>query len=51
MSTRLRDQLAPLSPAEHSRLRDAIDEKLAPYVAGDGTVEIPARTWVAAAVA
>jgi SAM-dependent methyltransferase len=51
MSTRLREQLAPLSPAEHSRLRDAIDEKLAPYTGEDGAVEIPARTWVAAAVA
>jgi SAM-dependent methyltransferase len=51
MSTRLSDQLAPLSPAEHSRLRDAIDEKLAPYTGDDGAVEIPARTWVAAAVA
>lgn len=51
MSTRLREQLAPLSPAEHAQLRDAIDAKLAPYVDDDGRVEIPARTWVAAAVA
>ena len=51
MSTRLREQLAPLSPAEHAKLRDAIDAKLAPYVDDDGVVEIPARTWVAAAVA
>ena len=51
MSTRLHDQLAPLSPAEHSRLRDAIDSRLAPYIREDGSVEIPARTWVAAAVA
>ena len=51
MSTRVREHVAHLSPAEHSQLRDAIDEKLAPYVADDGSVEIPARTWVAAAVA
>ena len=51
MSTRLEEQLAPLSPAEHTALRDAIDEKLAPYVSEDGSVAIPARTWVAAAVA
>lgn len=51
MSTRLRGQLAPLSPAEHAQLRDAVDAKLAPYVDDDGRVEIPARTWVAAAVA
>ena len=51
MSARLRDQLAPLSPAEHTRLRDAIDAKLAPYVREDGSVRFPARAWVAAAVA
>jgi SAM-dependent methyltransferase len=51
ISTRLKDELAPLSPAEHSALRDAIDEKLAPYVAADGSVELPARTWVAVAEA
>ena len=49
MSTRLADQLAPLSPADHTRLRDAVDEKLAPYTAQDGSVSLPARTWVAAA--
>ena len=51
LSTRLRDQLAVLSPAEHTALRDAIDAKLAQYVRADGSVELPARTWVAAAVA
>jgi hypothetical protein len=51
MSTRLKDQLAPLSPAEHTRLRDTIDAKLAPYVSDDGSVELPARAWVAVAVA
>jgi SAM-dependent methyltransferase len=51
MSTRLKDHLAPLTPAEHTKLRDAIDTKLEPYVRADGSVELPARTWVAAAVA
>jgi SAM-dependent methyltransferase len=51
VSTRLQEQLGPLTPAEHTRLREAIDAKLAPYVRADGSVELPARTWVAAAVA
>jgi SAM-dependent methyltransferase len=51
VSTRLKDQLAPLSPAEHTRLRDAIDARLEPYIAADGSLELPARTWVAVAAA
>jgi SAM-dependent methyltransferase len=51
MSTRLREALVPLTPAEHTRLRDAVDAKVAPYARPDGSVELPARTWVAAAVA
>jgi SAM-dependent methyltransferase len=51
LSTRLQEQLAALSPAEHTRLRDAIDARLAPHVRADGSVELPARTWVAAASA
>ena len=51
LSTRLDEQLAALSPAEHTRLRDAIDAKLAPFTAPDGSLEVPARTWVAAASA
>jgi SAM-dependent methyltransferase len=51
MSTRLADQLAPLTPAEHTALRDAVDARLAPYVGAGGAVELPARTWVAAAAA
>jgi ubiquinone/menaquinone biosynthesis C-methylase UbiE len=51
MSTRLKDQLAELSPAEHTALRDGIDARLADYVRADGSVELPARTWVAAATA
>ena len=49
MSTRLGEQVRALSPAEHTHLRDAVDEKLAPHTRPDGSVELPARTWVAAA--
>jgi SAM-dependent methyltransferase len=49
MSTRLREQLAALSRAEHYELRAAIDARLAEHVRPDGSVELPARTWVAAA--
>jgi SAM-dependent methyltransferase len=40
-----------LDPAEHYRLRDAVDAAYAPYVRDDGSVEIPARALVAAASA
>ena len=51
MSINLRETLERLSPAEHTRLRDAIDEKLRPFVRADGSVELPARTWGASALA
>ena len=51
MSTRLRDQISGLSPAEHTHLRDAIDERLEQYRQPDGSVVLPARTWVAVATA
>jgi SAM-dependent methyltransferase len=38
-----------LDPAEHYKLRDAFDAAYAPYVRDDGSVEIPARTLMAAA--
>jgi hypothetical protein len=41
--------VAGLEPAEHYKLRDAVDEAFAPYVGEDGRVEIPARALVAAA--
>ena len=50
LSARLRETLERLSPAEHAKLRDVIDEKLPPYVRADGSVELPARTWVATAL-
>ena len=40
-----------LEPAEHYRLRDAVDAAYVPYVRDDGSVEIPARALVAAASA
>lgn len=39
------------SPADHYRLRDAYDARLAPYVAADGSVTIPGRVLAAAATA
>jgi SAM-dependent methyltransferase len=48
-SSTLADQVRALSPAQRDDLRDAIDARLAPYVAGDGTVALPGRTHVAAA--
>jgi len=49
MSTRLGEQTSALSPADHTRLRDRVDERLAPYVRTGGALALPARTWVAAA--
>ena len=51
LSTRLEDQLAALAPGDHARLRDAIDARLAPHTAPDGSLRLPARAWVAAAAA
>lgn len=42
---------AGLSPAEHYRLRDAVDAELAAFAQPDGTLRVPARTLVAAASA
>lgn len=51
LSTRLREQVGALSPAQRDDLRDAIDARFAEYVAEDGTVALPGRTHVAAATA
>jgi SAM-dependent methyltransferase len=40
-----------LEPAEHYKLRDAVDAAYAPYVRDDGSLEIPARALMAAASA
>src|SRR3954454_24873064 len=50
-SGRFAPVVAGLEPAEHYKLRDAVDAAYAPYVRGDGSVEIPARALVAAASA
>jgi SAM-dependent methyltransferase len=42
---------ASLSPADHYRLRDAVDAELAAYAEPDGSLRLPARTLVAAASA
>jgi SAM-dependent methyltransferase len=51
LSVGLADQVRALSPAQRDDLRDAIDERLARYVAADGTVALPGRTHVATASA
>jgi SAM-dependent methyltransferase len=51
ISTGLARGVAALTPAQRDDLRDAIDARLAPYVAGDGSVALPGRTHVAAASA
>jgi SAM-dependent methyltransferase len=43
--------VAGLAPAEHYKLRDAVDKAFAPYVRDDGTVEIPARALMGTASA
>ena len=43
--------LAALSPADHTRLRDVLDERLASFTRPDGGIELPARALVAAATA
>lgn len=40
-----------LTPADHYRLRDAFDARLAPYADADGAVAVPGRTLVAVATA
>jgi SAM-dependent methyltransferase len=49
ISTSLAELVGALTPAQRDDLRDAIDARLAPYVATDGSVALPGRTHVAAA--
>jgi ubiquinone/menaquinone biosynthesis C-methylase UbiE len=51
LATRVADAVRELTPARRDDLRDVIDERLAQYVAADGTVALPGRTHVAAASA
>lgn len=47
VSISLGEALDQLSPADHFALRDAVDAGYAPYVAGDGSVALPACSLVA----
>jgi SAM-dependent methyltransferase len=51
LSPTLSGMLRELSPADHTRFRDALDERLEAFVRDDGGVELPGRTLVAAASA
>ena len=51
LSMTLSEQVGALTPAQRDDLRDAIDARLAAYVAADGSVALPGRTHVAAASA
>jgi SAM-dependent methyltransferase len=51
LSVHMYDAVAGLDPAQRDDLRDAIDARLAEFVAPDGSVALPARTHVAAASA
>ncbi len=49
MSTTLARNVVALTPAQRDDLRDAVDARLARYVADDGAVALPGLTHVAAA--
>ncbi len=49
ISTTLAAYVVALTPAQRDDLRDAVDARLAEYVAGDGAVALPGLTHVAAA--
>ncbi len=51
VSTSLPRHVGALTPARRDDLRDAIDARLAPFVAADGSVALPGLTHVAAASA
>ncbi|MDP5033652.1 MAG: class I SAM-dependent methyltransferase, partial [Solirubrobacteraceae bacterium] len=43
--------VAELSPTDHYQLREILDQRYAPFVQSDGSVELPGSTWVASAEA
>ena len=51
VSPTLANAVVALTPAQRDDLRDAVDARLAAYVAADGRVALPGRTHVAAASA
>jgi SAM-dependent methyltransferase len=50
-SISLKELVAGLSPADHYKLRDAVDADLAAFADAEGRLRIPARTLVASATA
>jgi SAM-dependent methyltransferase len=50
-SPSLTDVVRDLAPAEHYKLRDAVDAGYAAYVRDDGSLQLPARVLAAAATA
>ena len=50
-SISLKELVAGLSPADHYRLRDAVDADLERFTQPDGTLRLPARTFVVSATA
>ena len=51
MSQRMGGALAGADDATVAEIRAAVAERGAPYTAADGSISLPARTWVAAATA
>jgi SAM-dependent methyltransferase len=51
LSPMLSTLLRELSPADHTRFRDTLDERLEPFVRPDGGVELPGRALMATASA
>jgi ubiquinone/menaquinone biosynthesis C-methylase UbiE len=51
ISPQLRTLLPDLAPRSRDALREGIDAAYAPYTAADGSLSLPAETWVAAALA
>jgi ubiquinone/menaquinone biosynthesis C-methylase UbiE len=51
MSSTLQPLLDGLTPADHYKLRDAVDAAWAPFAQPDGSVQIPGRAFVAVAEA
>jgi hypothetical protein len=49
ISVTLARAVGALTPAQRDDLRDAVDARLAQFVAGDGSVALPGLTHVAAA--
>ena len=51
LSSTMRPLIDSLSPADHYRLRDAVEARWAPYAAADGTLTLPGRAIGAVAEA